>query len=80
MQGPLESDARLQKRDAVLTCVLQTHQKLDAFQDYLPELYLAGPRDSVPGLAPGAEPGLQLHDPLLAPTFVGVLDNIQVGD
>lgn len=47
---PLESRQSLVKQDSIITFSLQTHDKLQSVIDYIPEFYLVGSSDVIPGL------------------------------
>lgn len=47
---PLESNQVLVKQDAILACILQTHDKMLLVIDYIPEFFIVGNNDIIPGL------------------------------
>jgi nephrocystin-4 len=75
--SPLETNPTLVKQDIILSCALQTHDKMLPVVDYISEFYLVGSRDQIAGLQTYPD-ALQLKQPEIAPTFTGVLDNIQI--
>ncbi|CAD5222735.1 unnamed protein product [Bursaphelenchus okinawaensis] len=75
--GPLEENPNLVKLNTFLNCVVQTHQQLNDHLQFLPDYYIVGPKQKIPGFVSASE-GLQLANPQILEMYTAVLDNVEI--
>uniref|UniRef100_A0A1I7RNP3 Telo_bind domain-containing protein n=1 Tax=Bursaphelenchus xylophilus TaxID=6326 RepID=A0A1I7RNP3_BURXY len=75
--GPLEDNKSLVKLNTFINCVVQTHQKLNDYLQYLPDYYLVAPKQKVPGFV-SPQDGFQLANPEPQELRTAILDNVEI--